>query len=717
MALFALGVPARRAESQQLPDSTLFSVDSTTGVFTVNRLTGAPASLGTLSFSTASVARDPNTGRLYYTSNSGVTGRVAYFDLVTRGNTILNNSGLNDVGVNDNILRLAFNQGGVLYGIGGTPATLYTINPATGAYTTLGVVRIGTTAGPNLGLSGDIAFDWTGTLYAAVLNGANTSLYRISLVPSGGVYVATIVGGTAVAGVQETSLAFGADARLYMSGANGDVYAVNTTTGAGTLLINTTNVFHDFASSPLFADLTITGSSPGLPRGGVANYTITVANTGASAATGQITVVDSLPAVLTYSGFTGAGWTCSAVARRVTCTNPGPLANGASSQLVIMANVPTAAGGALANVLRVKGSTIDPDSVDNRVTFTTARVANIAFTLTKTHSGSFTAGVNGVYTFSAKNVGTAATTAALTLVDTLPAGMGYVSSTGAPWTCAAAGAAPVIVTCTRPNTTAVGAGATTTFTMTVSVAAAAAPSKTNTAQVSGGGMVAPAKASDFTIVNTTGVAVTPDGGTVSQLPSNGTSYTADFTITNSGTITDTFTVAGSRAPGTSIAITSVNGGTATVVLSAGASATVPVVYTVNTGAAAGAVDTLKLLATSNTVAATSNPGSWGITVVKAGLTITKQLYRDDRVTVIAPTANVAPGEFVQFRVTVTATGGAGSTLVHVTDLVPATVTYNAATGDLPGWTLSQAGGVVTGDLAGALTTGQSRFFWVRVQVQ
>jgi uncharacterized repeat protein (TIGR01451 family) len=727
MAVLALAsemvaASGRVAEAQQLPDSTMFSVDyNTLGVFTVNRLTGVPASIGNLSFQTSSLARDPVTGRLYYTSTNAATpnGKVAYFDVVTRTNTILNASGLNDKGVNDNVVRLTFASNGTLYGIGGTPATLYTINTATGAYTSLGLVKVGNSAGPDLGQSGDIAFDYDGTLYAAAVSaGTNTAMYKISLVPVGGVYVATLIGASVA--VQEAALAFGADGRLYMAGANGDIYWVNKATGAGTLVIATGNVFYDFATSPLFADLAITGSSPGLPIGGTANYTITVSNTGPHTATGQITVTDSLPAGLTYSGVSGAGWACAAVGLRVTCTTPGPLANGAASTLVISATVGAGVVGSPTNIVKVQGSTIDQDQSDNRFTFTTPAVANIAFTLTKSHAGSFMVGVNGAYSLLVKNTGTVASSAIITVVDTLPTGMGYVSGTGGAFVCAAAGAAPVIVTCNRPAAPALAAGASVTITLTVSVAAAAAPSKTNTAQLNGGGGFQPAKASDPTTVNTTAVAVTPDGATVAQLPSNATSYTQSFTVTNNGSVADTYTLTATKIPGVSLGITSVNavaGPTTSIALAAGASLAVPVVYTVVNGAVAGAKDTLKLTATSTTLGATTDAGTLVVTVIRAGLTIAKQLYRDDRATLVTAAANVAPGEFVQFKVTVSATGVAGSTLVHVSDAVPGTVTYVSSAGDLPGWTLAQAAGTVTADLAGTLSTGQTRFFWIRVQVQ
>ncbi|MDR6842173.1 OmpA family protein [Pseudoxanthomonas sacheonensis] len=108
-------------------------------------------------------------------------------------------------------------------------------------------------------------------------------------------------------------------------------------------------------------------------------------------------------------------------------------------------------------------------------------------TLTKTHSAAFLVGTNGVYTLTLSNTSsgpTAAPTAGtITVEDTLPTGLSYVSATGTGWTCAPAGQ---VVTC---NTTAVIASQTSApvITLTVAVAAAAAPNVTNTARASGGG--------------------------------------------------------------------------------------------------------------------------------------------------------------------------------------------------------------------------------------
>ena len=722
VSLLALAGPWRGAGAQLTADSTMFAVANSSTLYTVQRATGATATVFTgLSFTTSAIARDPISGRIYYlATNQGTTsqnGKVGYYDPATGSNVVLNNTG-----VGDNVVRLAFSQSGQLFGIGSnSPTTLYSIDPTTGAYTSLGTVKVGSTTGPDIGASGDLAIDWDGTLYAnaTTVGGGSTSLYRLATVPSGGVYVATSIG--VITTAIEASLGFGADGGLYSGGSNGTMYVVNKSTGAASATVITGGLaFFDFATSPRFANLRVSGSVGAIPVGDTAQYSITVSNAGPQSANGQITVVDSLPANFTYAGVTGSGWTCSAVGQRVTCTTPGPLANGGSSSLVVSAVVGGAVtiGSAQTNVVRVTGSTIDQDQTDNRITITGKAVANIDFTLTKTHAGSFTVGTNGVYTLTAKNVGSSSSVGTITLVDSLPTGLTYVSGTGTSWTCSATGTTPEVVTCTR--SVAVTGGSTTTITLTVAVAQAAAPSVTNVARLSGGTMIAPPTASDPTTVNYYALGVTPKPGTASQLPSNGTNYTGSFTVSNTGTLADTYTLGALKAPGTTITIVSVNGvaGTAgTVAVAAGAAATVPVVYSVANGAGTGAVDTLELRALSQANATVVDTGRIVVTVVRAGLSITKVLYRADGTTLITSTDQVSPGEIVQFLVTVSATGNAGSALVHVTDPLPAAVTFVSTTGDAAGWTITQGSGTVTADLAGTLAAGASRFFWIKVKVQ
>jgi uncharacterized repeat protein (TIGR01451 family) len=216
------------------------------------------------------------------------------------------------------------------------------------------------------------------------------------------------------------------------------------------------------------------------------------------------------------------------------------------------------------------------------------------------------------------------------------------------------------------------------------------------------------------------VTVTPDNGTASRLPSNGTQYSETFVVTNNGNAADTYTLAGSTT-GATLTIISVNGTAGTgssVSLAAGASANVTVVYTVANNASAGTTAPLGLLATSSNNAAISDPGSYTITVVKAQLTMAKTAYKDDQTTTINNTTDrVLPGQYIQYKVAVTNAGTAAAQTISVSDPLPSEVTYQSASGDAAGWTISNVAGTVTGALTGTLAPGATRYFWIRVQVK
>jgi uncharacterized repeat protein (TIGR01451 family) len=216
------------------------------------------------------------------------------------------------------------------------------------------------------------------------------------------------------------------------------------------------------------------------------------------------------------------------------------------------------------------------------------------------------------------------------------------------------------------------------------------------------------------------VSVTPDAGNVDRLPSNGTQYTQTFTVSNAGNTSDTFAVIASLTPGGTVTIVSTNGQAGTgdsITVAAGSSQTVDVVYTVANAAVAGATDGIRLTATSTTTPATSDVGDATVHVVRAALSMSKEPYRDNKTTAITGTDRVLPGEYIQYKITVTSTGGASATTVQVSDPLPGQVTYSANTPDAAGWTISESGGTVSAALAGTLANGQSRFFWVRVRVK
>lgn len=218
---------------------------------------------------------------------------------------------------------------------------------------------------------------------------------------------------------------------------------------------------------------------------------------------------------------------------------------------------------------------------------------------------------------------------------------------------------------------------------------------------------------------TTAVAVTPDGAQNLQLlPSNGTNYTFSFTVTNNASGADGFDLITSH-PKTSITLVSVNGvagDSARITgVASGASQVIAVVYSIG-NVAAGSVDTLVLKARSVASPTTSNSGFADLTVIRPLLTVLKVAFRDNQTTPIG-SGTVVPGEFIQYKITVTNSGSAPASTVHVADALAAQLTFSGTTPDAAGWTLANVANNVTGDLSGTLAVGTSRFFWIRASVK
>lgn len=104
------------------------------------------------------------------------------------------------------------------------------------------------------------------------------------------------------------------------------------------------------------------------------------------------------------------------------------------------------------------------------------RVAATDLLLTKTASGVFFVRHPAFYVLRVSNIGTLSTNAPITVTDTLPDSLSFVSAMGNGWSCTATGPT---VTCT--NTTPLIPGAVTILTLSVSVGDAAFPTVTNVA--------------------------------------------------------------------------------------------------------------------------------------------------------------------------------------------------------------------------------------------
>ena len=233
--------------------------------------------------------------------------------------------------------------------------------------------------------------------------------------------------------------------------------------------------------------------------GVAASYTLSVSNIGGlTTGSSNYVISDTLPTGLTLTtaiggaGWTiGAGWTCTVGAAggsQVTCNSSTSIApGGTSSTIVFPVTVTSAAAPSVTNTASVTGGGEPAAVTGNNSTALATPVIDFDLIISKTSPASFTLGVNGVYTLTVSNIGAKVTSGVITVTDTLPAGLTFVSGTGTGWTCTAAGQ---VGTCTRAAVDTIAAGSVATptaapaITVTVSVGAAAAPGVTNTASVS-----------------------------------------------------------------------------------------------------------------------------------------------------------------------------------------------------------------------------------------
>ena len=189
-----------------------------------------------------------------------------------------------------------------------------------------------------------------------------------------------------------------------------------------------------------------------------------------------------------------------------------------------------------------------------------------------------------------------------------------------------------------------------------------------------------------TPVLTGSVVTLPDGAqTLSHLPNTGTvpTYTFTFTVDNQQTGQDDFDLLVTKTGSGAITIVSVNafaGDSTRVTLAAGSGPTnFDVIYSV--AGSAGTVDTLFLEARSVANGATTDSGFADMTIIEADLGITKVAYLTDKVTPIGASL-VLPGDFIEYKVTVTNNGTAQAASVVVTDNLPATLTYISRSNDV-----------------------------------
>ncbi len=175
------------------------------------------------------------------------------------------------------------------------------------------------------------------------------------------------------------------------------------------------------------ADLSVTKTATStIDAGREVTYTISVTNSGPSSASG-VTLTDTLPAGATFVSVTPGPPACTESGGVITCAILN-LGVGASVDITIKANAPLE-GGIAANTAVVKADEPDPETANNTATAETAVVAKVDLSVGKSDSADPALSDRDLtYAISIYNAGPSTATG-VQVVDTLPGGMTFISST------------------------------------------------------------------------------------------------------------------------------------------------------------------------------------------------------------------------------------------------------------------------------------------------
>jgi uncharacterized repeat protein (TIGR01451 family) len=203
-----------------------------------------------------------------------------------------------------------------------------------------------------------------------------------------------------------------------------------------------TNNVNNSSSDPTIindlVDLSIT-KTDGLttinPSGSI-TYTITVKNLSTSNLVSNAPVTDDVPTAIT-----NVSWTCSASGSNSCGAASGTgnsisttvtlAKNGGTATFTVKGTVSDTATGTLSNTANVSAPSgiSDPTPSNNTATDTT-NVNAPDLTISKTHNTNISYNQNGVFSLTVKNVGFATTSGTITVTDTLPTTLTYISAAG-----------------------------------------------------------------------------------------------------------------------------------------------------------------------------------------------------------------------------------------------------------------------------------------------
>ncbi len=473
-------------------------------------------------------------------------------------------------------------------------------------------------------------------------------------------------------------------------------------------------------------------------------YTVSARNLGPSVAR-TIVLTDVLPLTVSFRPSPGCGYTSAS--RTVTCTFIGATNVGATVSATINTRVNSGVNTNANNSVTALSTTADPVSANNTATALVDVGEVVELSIVKTITGG-TAGATTADPWTKRvargdqvsfpltfvNAGPSDALSAQ-VVDTLPAGLTYVSDTGGctydgptrTLTCPISGGLPVH----EPSAPAVPSDPGAPQTITVVTTATGLGTQTNSAVISGGSTAeaAPADNTDTAVVmvdpainlglTMTAPATVAAGGLLT--------YTLTGTNTGKDDATDaTFTVALPAGTTFESATASANAGCTLsapgqltcalgTVPGRGPSGAGPVGSVVRNVTVRVPIALAEQAITSNaSFASTETAISTTDSVVPVAASASTQVgpSADLTITQNAPT-DVGAGGSITYTIVVRNDGPSSAPAVTVTDQLPAGVTLNLATSSTGSCTV--AGGVVTCAL-GALASGTSTVLTITVDV-
>jgi LPXTG-site transpeptidase (sortase) family protein len=398
------------------------------------------------------------------------------------------------------------------------------------------------------------------------------------------------------------------------------------------------------------------------PLGSNVTFTVTATNNGPSNATG-VHVTDVLPIGLTFVSSVGVYNSGTGI------WDIGALANGSTATLTITATVNTTVS-VTNTATKTAEDQPDPVAGNNSASVTVNPVAaDIAITKTVSNITP-NQGTNVTFTITATNNGPSNATG-VHVTDLLPVGLTYVSSVPSAGTTYTFGTGDWNI-----GAVANGANATLSIVATVTGTTAVTNTATKTAETQPDPVAGNNSASATVTGQAADIAITK---TVSNsTPALGTNVTFTITATNNGPsnatgvgVTDILPIGltyVSSAPSAGTTYTFGTGAWNIGALANGANATLTITVTVNT--TVGVTNTATKTAEDQTDPVPgNNSANASLNAVAADIAVTKTV------------SNTAPNQntIVTFTITATNNGPSGATGVHVTDLLPAGLSFASAT--------------------------------------